>query len=67
MKNSAATNLLILDEVFDSSLDASATGELLSILLKLGEGEGIDKFKRCLRFVDLKQQFIGSVSDAAIY
>ena len=25
MKNSAATNLLILDEVFDSSLDASAT------------------------------------------
>ena len=61
MKNSAATNLLILDEVFDSSLDASATGELLSILLKLGEGTNlfvishkgdllIDKFKRCLRF-----------------
>ena len=61
MKNSAATNLLILDEVFDSSLDASATGELLSILLKLGGGTNlfvishkgdilIDKFKRCLRF-----------------
>jgi hypothetical protein len=61
MKNSAATNLLILDEVFDSSLDASATGELLSILLKLGSGTNlfvishkgdilIDKFKRCLRF-----------------
>tara|TARA_B100000965_G_scaffold6827_1_gene5346 strand:- start:243 stop:1964 length:1722 start_codon:yes stop_codon:yes gene_type:complete len=61
MKNSAATNLLILDEVFDSSLDASATGELLSILLKLGEGTNLfvishkgdllmDKFKRCLRF-----------------
>jgi len=61
MKNSAATNLLILDEVFDSSLDASATGELLSILLKLGGGTNLfvishkgdilmDKFKRCLRF-----------------
>ena len=61
MKNSAATNLLILDEVFDSSLDASATGELLSILLKLGGDTNlfvishkgdilIDKFKRCLRF-----------------
>ena len=61
MKNSAATNLLILDEVFDSSLDASATSELLSILLKLGGGTNlfvishkgdilIDKFKRCLRF-----------------
>ena len=32
MKNSVATNLLILDEVFDSSLDASATNELLQIL-----------------------------------
>tara|TARA_E500000331_G_C17177168_1_gene678840 strand:+ start:1 stop:1212 length:1212 start_codon:yes stop_codon:yes gene_type:complete len=61
MKNSAATNLLILDEVFDSSLDASATGELLSILLKLGGETNLfvishkgdilmDKFKRCLRF-----------------
>ena len=61
MKNSAATNLLILDEVFDSSLDASATSELLSILLKLGGGTNLfvishkgdllmDKFKRCLRF-----------------
>ena len=61
MKNSAATNLLILDEVFDSSLDASATGELLTILLKLGGDTNLfvishkgdilrDKFKRCLRF-----------------
>ena len=61
MKNSAATNLLILDEIFDSSLDASATTELLTILLKLGEGTNLfvishkgdllmDKFKRCLRF-----------------
>ena len=32
MKNSVATNLLILDEVFDSSLDAEGTNELLKIL-----------------------------------
>ena len=61
MKNSAATNLLILDEVFDSSLDASATTELLSILRSLGQGTNVfvishkgdilaDKFMRTLRF-----------------
>ena len=32
MKNSAATNLLILDEVFDSSLDSASTEELFKIL-----------------------------------
>jgi DNA repair exonuclease SbcCD ATPase subunit len=32
MKNSASTNLLILDEVFDSSLDTAATDELMKIL-----------------------------------
>tara|TARA_A100001388_G_scaffold18817_1_gene12426 strand:+ start:5579 stop:7294 length:1716 start_codon:yes stop_codon:yes gene_type:complete len=32
LKNSVATNLLILDEVFDSSLDQSATDELMKIL-----------------------------------
>ena len=61
MKNSVATNLLILDEVFDSSLDASATAELLSILRGLGETTNLfvishkgdilaDKFFRTLRF-----------------
>ena len=61
MKNSAATNLLILDEVFDSSLDASATGELLTILLKLGGDTNLfvishkgdvllDKFLRTIKF-----------------
>jgi DNA repair exonuclease SbcCD ATPase subunit len=61
MKNSVATNLLILDEVFDSSLDSSATGELLSILRSLGQGTNVfvishkgdilvDKFLRTLRF-----------------
>ena len=61
MKNSAATNLLILDEVFDSSLDASATNELLGILGGLGKRTNLfvishkgdillDKFKKILRF-----------------
>ena len=61
MKNSAATNLLILDEVFDSSLDAGATNELLSILKSLGAGTNLyvishkgdllhSKFMRTLRF-----------------
>ncbi|AIX46614.1 gpre46 combination endonuclease [Synechococcus phage ACG-2014a] len=61
MKNSVATNLLILDEVFDSSLDSSATAELLSILRSLGsetnlfvishKGEIlVDKFLRTIKF-----------------
>ena len=61
MKNSVATNLLILDEVFDSSLDASATGELLSILRSLGSSTNlfvishkgeilVDKFLRTIKF-----------------
>jgi DNA repair exonuclease SbcCD ATPase subunit len=61
MKNSVATNLLILDEVFDSSLDASATSELLAILRSLGQETNVfvishkgdilvDKFLRTLKF-----------------
>jgi DNA repair exonuclease SbcCD ATPase subunit len=61
MKNSVATNLLILDEVFDSSLDTSGTGELLQILRGLGNGTNVfvishkgdilvDKFLRTLKF-----------------
>lgn len=61
MKNSVSTNLLILDEVFDSSLDASATNELLSILRGLDKETNlfvishkgdilVDKFLRTLKF-----------------
>ena len=61
MKNSVATNLLILDEVFDSSLDDQATGELLKILRSLGVGTNvfvishkgdilIDKFLKTIKF-----------------
>ena len=38
MKNSTNTNLLILDEVFDSSLDASGTEEFLKILNTMDKG-----------------------------
>jgi Fe-S cluster assembly ATPase SufC len=37
MKNSANTNLLILDETFDSSMDADGVDNLLKILNTLGE------------------------------
>ena len=61
LKNSASTNLLILDEVFDSSLDDQATDELLKILRGLGENVNLfvishkgelllDKFETTLKF-----------------
>ena len=60
MKNSTYTNLLILDEIFDSSLDATGTDEFLKILNTL-EGENVfvishkqdmlvDKFNSTIRF-----------------
>ena len=61
MKNSVSTNLLILDEVFDSSLDATGTEDLLKILRDLSEDTNIfvishkgevlvDKFPRIIKF-----------------
>ena len=41
MKNSVATNLLILDETFDSSLDADGVDNLMKILDTLGEDSNI--------------------------
>ena len=41
MKNSTATNLLILDETFDSSLDADGVDNLLKILNTLGEESNV--------------------------
>ena len=60
MKNSANTNLLMLDEIFDSSLDGTGTDEFLRILNTLG-GENVfvishkqdalvDKFKSTIKF-----------------
>jgi len=61
MKNSVSTNLLILDEVFDSSLDSNATDDLLKILSTLGSETNLfvishredllfDKFRSCVTF-----------------
>jgi DNA repair exonuclease SbcCD ATPase subunit len=61
MKSSVSTNLLILDEVFDSSLDASGTEELLKILKNLDSSTNtfvishkgeilVDKFHKNIRF-----------------
>ena len=61
MKNSVSTNLLILDEVFDSSLDATGTEDLLKILRDLSEDTNIfvishkgevlvDQFPRIIMF-----------------
>lgn len=41
MKNSVATNLLILDETFDSSLDMDGVDNLLKILQSLGEDTNV--------------------------
>jgi len=64
LKNSSNTNLLILDETFDSSLDANGTEELMKILHML-EGVNLfvishkgdilqDKFSNVIRFVKEK-------------
>jgi DNA repair exonuclease SbcCD ATPase subunit len=61
MKNSANTNLLILDEVFDSSLDAVGTEEVIKILQGMGGSSNIfvishksdqllDKFQNILTY-----------------
>lgn len=64
MKNSVNTNLLILDEVFDSSLDNSGTDEFLKLLNTLGgnnvfvishKGEILyDKFHSVIKFDKVK-------------
>lgn len=61
MKNCANTNLLILDEVFDSSLDAVGTEEVIKILQGMGSSNNVfvishkadqllDKFQNVLTF-----------------
>lgn len=61
LRNSSSTNLLILDEVFDGSLDAQGNEELLKIIQTLTDNNNVfvishktdaylDKFQRVLRF-----------------
>ena len=65
MKNSVATNLLVLDETFDSSLDHDGVDNLMKIIYSLGDdtnvfvishkGEVLDgKFQNKLEFVKEK-------------
>ena len=67
MKNSANTNLLILDEIFDSSLDTSGTDDFLKILHTVSDKTNVfvishkteslqDKFASTLK-VEKKQNF----------
>ena len=61
MKNSVNTNLLLLDEIFDSSLDVAGTDYFLNVMNTLGENTNVfvishkgdvllDKFKNNIRF-----------------
>jgi len=64
MKNSTNTNLLILDEIFDSSLDGTGTDEFLKILNTLGDENVFvishkqdalaDKFRSTIKFEKIK-------------
>lgn len=61
MKNSASTNLLLLDEVFDSSLDVNGTDYVMQLLNTIGEETNVfvishkgdqlfDKFRSVIKF-----------------
>ena len=64
MKNSTNTNVLMLDEIFDSSLDSTGTDEFLKILNTLGNENVfvishkqdvlVDKFKSTIKFEKVK-------------
>lgn len=61
LKNSSSTNLLILDEIFDSSLDNAAVEYVMTLLNTLGDGTNVwvishkgdqlfDKFTNVIKF-----------------
>lgn len=61
LKNSASTNLLIMDEVFDSSLDSAGTDEFMKIVMDIVSDTNVfiishktdqlvDKFNNVIRF-----------------
>ncbi len=65
LKNSVSTNLLIMDEVFDSSLDATGTEEFIKLIHELDEKSNVfiishkgdvlfDKFENTLKFQKVK-------------
>jgi ABC-type Mn2+/Zn2+ transport system ATPase subunit len=61
LKNSVNTNLLMLDEIFDSSLDVNGTDYFLNLMNTLGENANVfvishkgdqlfDKFRSVIKF-----------------
>lgn len=64
LRNSISTNLLIMDEVFDSSLDQNATDYLMNIILDVSKDSNIfiishkehmnEKFTNVLKFIKHK-------------
>jgi DNA repair exonuclease SbcCD ATPase subunit len=65
LRNSISTNLLILDEVFDSSLDTTGTDEFLKIITQLSQDTNVfvishkgdqlyDKFESNIKFTKVK-------------
>ena len=65
LRNSASTNLLIMDEVFDSSLDVQGADELIKIIQSIVGDSNIfvishrtdqmlDKFEHVIRFEKVK-------------
>ena len=75
MKNSANTNLLILDEVFDASLDVAGCDEFLKLIHQLGQGTNVfvishkgdilsEKFRSQIRFE--KYQNFSRIAEAEV-
>jgi len=65
LKNSVNTNILILDEIFDSSLDSSGTADFINILRTVTDGNNVfvishkedmlhDKFDNVIQFKKVK-------------
>jgi len=65
LRNSASTNLLVMDEIFDGSLDGDGIDEFLKILTNLTQDTNvfiishkqdqmIDKFEHTIRFIKTK-------------
>jgi ABC-type multidrug transport system ATPase subunit len=65
LRNSASTNLLIMDEVLDGSLDSNGTDEFLKILNNLTQDTNtfiishkvdqlVDKFSNVIKFAKIK-------------
>tara|TARA_S200000501_G_C20863482_1_gene760871 strand:+ start:2234 stop:3985 length:1752 start_codon:yes stop_codon:yes gene_type:complete len=81
LKNSVNTNILILDEIFDSSLDSNGTQDFMKILYNITDGNNVfvishkgeqivDKFDNVIEFTKYKnfskpKQYDGTTSELA--